>query len=184
MTWAPTKLTIEEFEARVRAFPWNGKITEIHPHHTTNYKETWQGAASIRMIRADHIVRRGWKDSGQHATLDPDGNVWLGRDWNWAPASATGHNGHDNRDRPFMIEVFANFQGDNLNVPDILEGKQRESLVRMIAAVQAHFGLEPDALKFHREMQATACPGKISKSELISSVRTYRRDTAPLAPPG
>lgn len=188
MTWQPTKLTIEEFEARVRAFPWAGRVISLHPHHTTNYKSAWKGRASIAMLYHAHVDPpryvngvnvggRGWRDFGQHVTLDPFGDVWLGRSWNDAPASATGHNGHDNRDRPFMIEVFSNFQGDATHAPDILEGKQRESLVRIIAAVQAHFGLPADALMFHREMGATACPGKISKTELISSVTTYRRDS-------
>jgi hypothetical protein len=191
MTWQPTKLSIEEFEARVRAFPWNGKIIEVHPHHTAGYKSTWRGAASIKMLRDDHVERRGWRDCGQHVTLDPDGNVWLGRDWNWHPASANGFNpdtgmlwnGTDNRDRPFMCEIFGHFEGDHARPPDVLQGQQRESLVRMIAAVQAHFGLPADAIRFHREMQATACPGKISKTELISSVRTYQRDAgASLSP--
>ena len=193
MTWLPTKLTIEEFEARVRAYPWAGHCTEFHPHHTADYKHTWRGAESIKAIRKFHMETRGFRDMAQHATLDPNGEIWLGRDWNWAPASANGFNpetgrhwnGTDNRDRPFMTEIFANFEGDATHEPDILEGKQRESLVRMIAAVQNHFALVPEAIRLHREMQATACPGKISKNDLISSVHTYRfnRDPGAITPP-
>lgn len=171
---AVTPLTIQEFEARVASFDWKGEITEVHPHHTADLKATWKGAASVESIRRHHVVTNKWRDFGQHVTLGPDGSIWLGRDWNWAPASATGHNGQDFGKRPFMIETFANFADPAHGGGDVLEGVQRSALIRIIAAVQEKWGLAPDAIRFHKEMGATLCPGNIDKAALIAAVRRHR----------
>ena len=41
----------------------------------------------------------------------------------------------------------------------------------MIAAVQERFDLPAEALKFHKEMQPTECPGNLDKGALIAAVR-------------
>jgi len=163
-----TPMPIHDLETRVREFAWQGKIVAVHPHHTADLISTWRGVPSIQSILAHH-KSRGFRDFAQHVTLDPKGMVWLGRDWNLAPASAVGHNGRNNGDRPFMIEIFANFAAG-----DELEGAQRGSLVRIVAAVQERFDLPPEAIRFHKEMQATACPGNLDKAELIEDVRAWR----------
>lgn len=177
---AVTPITIEEFEARVLSFAWKGEITEFHMHHTADAKSSWRGAASVQSIRDYHVKTRAYRDFAQHITLGPDGTIWLGRDWNWAPASATGHNGYDGQARPFMIETFGNF------VIDKLEGAQLSNLIRIIASVQERWHLAPDAIRFHKEMQATECPGNLDKAGLIAMVRTYRnghyRKPVPVAP--
>jgi hypothetical protein len=38
----------------------------------------------------------------------PQGGLWTGRNWNLAPASATGHNGTAG-EGPFMIEMVGDF---------------------------------------------------------------------------
>ena len=161
-------LTIEEFEARVRSFAWKGEISDFHMHHTADLKATWRGAASVEAIRRYHVNVRKYRDFAQHVTLGPDGTIWLGRDWNLAPASATGHNGRDSGPRPFMVETFGNFLNDKL------EGAQLSNLIRMISAVQKRFDLPSSAIMFHREMQATQCPGNLDKALLIAQVRTWR----------
>jgi|CXWL01.1.fsa_nt_gi hypothetical protein len=163
-----TPITIEEFEVRVLDFDWKGEVTAFHLHHTADPIATWKGAASVQAIRNYHVKTRGYRDFAQHVTLGPDGTIWLGRDWNLAPASATGHNGYDFQKRPFMIETFGDFRTDELR------GAQRDNLIRIIAAVQDRFDLPPDALKFHREMQATECPGKLDKAEIVAEVAAYR----------
>lgn len=161
-------LTISEFERRVKGFPWTGEITEFHVHHTADPIATWKGAASVEAIRNYHVKVRGYRDFAQHVTLGPEGSIWLGRDWNLAPASATGHNGRDGGRRPFMVEAFGDFRSDHLG------GAQLESLVRMIAAVQERFDLPAEAIKFHKEMQATECPGNLDKGALIAAVKGLR----------
>jgi len=161
-------LSIETFQQRVKEFPWQGTITEFHVHHTADPAASWKGAASVESIRNYHVNVRKYRDYAQHVTLGPDGSIWLGRDWNWAPASATGHNGYDYQKRPFMVETFGNF------LTDRLDGAQESNLVLMIAAIQERFDLPPEAIRFHKEMQATQCPGNLDKQDLIDQVRAAR----------
>lgn len=163
-----TPFTIEQFENHVRSFDWKGEITEFHVHHTADKAATWRGEDSVKSIRDYHVKVRKYRDFAQHVTLGPDGSIWLGRDWNLAPASATGHNGYDFQARPFMVETFGDFRTDTL------EGAQLDNLVRMIAAVQERFDLPPEAIKFHKEMQPTECPGNLDKAALIEAVREQR----------
>lgn len=163
-----TPFTIEQFENHVRTFDWKGAITHFHVHHTADPIATWRGEASVEAIRRYHMNIRKYRDFAQHVTLGPDGSIWLGRDWNLAPASATGHNGYDYQHRPFMVEVFADFRTDKL------EGAQHDNLVRMIAAIQERFDLPPDAIRFHREMQPTECPGALDKAALVNAVKEQR----------
>jgi hypothetical protein len=163
-----TPWTIEEFENHVRTFDWKGGITAFHVHHTADPIASWRGAASVESIRRYHVNVRKYRDFAQHVTLGPDGSIWMGRDWNLAPASATGHNGYDFQFRPFMVEAFGNF------LHDTLAGAQRDNLVRMIAAVQERFSLPPAAIKFHKEMQPTQCPGNLDKAALINAVKELR----------
>lgn len=158
-------ITISEFEQRVKDFDWRGHVTAFHVHHTADPQSTWKGAASVESIRKYHVETRGYRDFAQHVTLGPDGSIWLGRDWNLAPASAKGHNGVDYGYRPFMVETFGDFRTDKL------EGAQLEALIRMIAAVQERFGLPSEAIRFHREMQPTECPGNLDKGALIAAVK-------------
>ena len=175
MTMKP--LSIATFRQRVKEFPWQGETTEFHVHHTADPAASWKGAESVEAIRRYHVEKRGYRDSAQHVTLGPDGSIWLGRDWNLAPASATGHNGHDGGQRPFMVEIWGNFLNDKL------DGAQESNLILMIAAIQEQWGLPPEAIKFHREMQATQCPGNLDKQDLIEQVRKARMPEAPYDPP-
>lgn len=165
-------ITIEEFEARVLSFPWKGEVTEFHMHHTADPKATWKGAASVESIRQAHLKREFRQGAAQHVLLDPNGSIWLGRDWNYYPAStnAKGRNGKDNGPRPFMIETFGDFRTDKL------DGAQLANLIRIIASVQERWGLAPDAIVFHKEMEPTACPGNLDKALLVAQVRTYRQE--------
>ena len=163
-----TPLSISSFEQRVKDFAWRGEITSFHVHHTANKISTWRGADSVEAIRRYHVEVRKYRDIAQHVTLGPDGSIWLGRDWNLAPASATGHNGFDYKARPFMVECFADFRTDEL------EGGQLEAIIPMIAAIQERFALPPEAIKFHKEMQPTECPGNLDKGALIAAVREAR----------
>lgn len=158
-------ITISEFEQRVKDFAWKGEITSFHVHHTADPHSTWKGEESVESIRKYHVKTRGYRDFAQHVTLGPDGSIWLGRDWNLAPASATGHNGFDYKAHPFMVETAGDFRTDKL------EGAQLENLIRMIAAVQERFGLPSEAIKFHKEMMPTECPGNLDKGALIAAVK-------------
>ena len=129
----------------------------------------------LRMHRY-HTQQVKMRDIAQHVTIDPDGGIWMGRNWNWAPASARGHNG--NRfSGPFMIETIGDFDVGR----DPFEGAQMASVLQVIAAVQEAFDLPLDTLRFHNEMSLKSCPGtQIDKAALIADVGNVRANFAPL----
>ena len=113
-----------------------------------------------------HTLTRGWRHLGQHVTIDPQGYVWQGRPWNLAPASAVGHNGADNGVHPFMFEMIGDFRAGH----DALTGAQLDAACLVTAFVQRKFALAPNKLMFHKEMQATECPGDLDKAAIIQDV--------------
>ena len=163
--------TIDSFTGAVEAFGWgNVRITEVHWHHTYQPDH-----AAFRRDGADALVRgmyrfhtqtRGWRHLGQHVTIDPQGYVWQGRPWDIAPASAVAHNGTDSA-HPFMFEMIGDFRAGH----DSLTGAQLDAASLVTAIVQRKFGLAPEALRFHKEMQATECPGDLDKNAVIAGVR-------------
>src|SRR5829696_7484769 len=91
------ELTLEQFESMVDQFPWRRRITEVHMHHAFRPNHADFAARppiqSIEGMFRFHTEERGFSDIAQHITIDPDGQVWTGRNWNLPPASAVGHNG-------------------------------------------------------------------------------------------
>src|SRR4029079_4032190 len=93
--------------------------------------------------------------------------IWTGRNWNVAPASATGFNGNETAG-PFMIETIGNFDLGH----DSFGGDQRDAVIEVIARVQRRHGLTPEAVTFHNQMSQKSCPGtSIKKDDVIEAVR-------------
>jgi hypothetical protein len=96
------ELTLEQFESLVESFPWKRRVTEVHVHHT--FRPNHADFAARPPIQAIEGMFRfhttpkpegaGFSDIAQHITIDPRGSIWTGRNWNTAPASATGFNGN------------------------------------------------------------------------------------------
>ena len=165
------KYNIDEFAQTVDGFAWNtARITEVHWHHTylPNHALFRQRGAEqlVRDMYKFHTATRGWRHLGQHVTIDPEGFVWQGRPWNLQPASAVGHNGADNGPHPFMFEMIGDFRTGQ----DSLTGAQLDAALLVTAIVQRKFGLGPEKLRFHKEMQPTDCPGDLDKAEIIAGV--------------
>jgi hypothetical protein len=167
--------TTPRFAAAVAAFDWGaGRIGEVHWHHTyiPNHAHfrARGGERLVRDMYRYHTATRGWRHLGQHVTIDPDGVIWRGRPWNLAPASAVGHNGHDDGVHPFMFEMIGDFRAGH----DALTGAQLDAALLVTAIVQRRFGLGADALRFHREMQPTSCPGDLDKADIVAGVEKMR----------
>lgn len=172
----PLPLVIQRYGAldfleAVEAFAWGrSRITEVHWHHTgepthADFGEVG-GERLVRQMYEFHTFIRGWRHTGQHVSIDPDGFIWMGRPWNLGPASATNHNGVDNGPHPFMFEMI----GDLRHGRDPVKATQIEAAAIATAIVQRKFKLQPEALRFHKEMQATACPGDLDKDMAIATV--------------
>ena len=158
----------DELAVLLADYPFTRRVREVHLHHTwrPNHAQD-RGLASVEAMARYHTGTLGWSDIAQHLTVDSEGRLWTGRDWNRAPASAAGYNGSA-ADGPFMIEVVGDFDLGR----DPFEGAQREATVAAVAHVQRRFGLPPEALRFHNEMSSKSCPGtSLDRAEVVAAVR-------------
>ena len=102
---------LEEFVDLVETFDFTRTVTEVHLHHSWRPRQAgFLGRASLQDMWRDHTETRRWSDLAQHVTVDPAGRIWLGRNFNRAPASARGFNGND-RAGPFMVVMIGDFAG-------------------------------------------------------------------------
>ncbi len=162
------ELTLEQFADLLSRFPFQRKINAVHMHHTSvPTRRQFNGQDSVAAMWRHHTQVRRFRDIAQHITIAPDGRIWLGRNWNLPPASAAGHNG--NRDvGPFMFEMVGDFNVGR----DPFQDPQRDTALRVVALVQKRFGLEPEALRFHRELSSTDCPGHaLDRAQIVGEVR-------------
>jgi len=164
------RLTIEQFAAVLAAFEFRRRITAVHMHHTWRPNHAmWRGHDSMVGMWRFHTEERGFSDIAQHLTIDPEGQVWTGRNWNLPPASAVGHNGNSTAG-PFMFETVGDFDRGR----DVLQGSQRKAVLDVIALVQARFGLAPENLMFHNQMASKTCPGSaIAHDAFLAELRGH-----------
>lgn len=153
-------ITVDELIKRLGKY--NHK--ELHIHHT------WRPNYEIYASRPDgvywnqamtnfHINAKGWSDIAQHVTLLPDGRFATGRNFGMNPASITGYN-----TGAFAVEMIGDFDTGN----DVLEGKQRESII----GLAKFFDSRGKYVRFHRENAAKTCPGtSINKVEFMNEVK-------------
>jgi hypothetical protein len=166
-------MTIEQFEAHVKALKWpNGKPTQVYLHHT--WKPTvadWQGKPTVLGMKA-YYERQLWQDSkgkwhegwsaGPHLFIAPDG-IWLFTPLNEDGVHAAGHN-----HRTIGIEMV----GDYDLIPPM-----GNILTQSIAAMGVLFtalGLNPMGLMFHRDVSTKTCPGTaVKKTWVIELVQSW-----------
>ena len=167
------RISLHEFAALLERFPFKRRVNEVHMHHTwrPNHNQ-YRGHETIESMWRYYTREKGWKDIAQHLTIAPDGAIWLGRNWNLPPASASGHNGNA-QVGPFMFEMIGDFDKGR----DHFEGKQRETALKVVALVQKKFQLEPEMLRFHNQMSSKSCPGTaIDYKEVLQEVRQLHQE--------
>jgi len=165
------QITLAAFDSLLQEFPFQRRINAVHMHHTWRpNRAQYRGHDSIVGMWRYHTVDNGWRDIAQHLTIGPDGSLWLGRNWNQTPVSATGHNGSAAAG-PFMFEMVGDFDRGR----DPFEGPQRDAALRVIALVQRRFDLPVGSLRFHNQMSPKSCPGTaISYAETLAAVQALR----------
>lgn len=173
---APFKrLTLEQFADLVDRFHFTRKITTVHMHHTwrPNHSQ-FKGHETIVGMWNYHTRHNKWSDIAQHITIDPEGFIWLGRNWNAPPASAKGQNGGPDGG-PFMFEMIGDFDRGC----DPFAGKQRETVIRVIALIQQRFRLPPTKLLFHNMVSGKTCPGSsIRYQDVLDEVEQAHREVS------
>ncbi|MBC6699350.1 caspase family protein [Hymenobacter puniceus] len=165
------QITLAEFVAMLGQFRFTRRVTGVHMHHTWRpNRKQYAGRASIEAMWQYHTQHNGWSDIAQHISIAPDGTIWTGRNWNLAPASASGHNGNSLAG-PFMFEMIGDFDKGR----DLFDGAQRHTALHVVAHVQQHFQLPLESLHFHSQMSTKTCPGSsISYSATLQEVKRIR----------
>ncbi|MFC0342528.1 caspase family protein [Paracoccus niistensis] len=160
-------VTTNEFQEVVDDFPWTRRITEVHLHHTWRPRQRdYRGLPTLLGMWRYHTETKGWSDIAQHVTVAPDGTIWIGRNFNWAPASAIGFNGNATSG-PFMIEMIGDFDHGRESPGD----DQWQAVLKVMKSVQTHFNLPAEALRFHNEMSGKTCPGEsLDKQQVIRQI--------------
>lgn len=149
------RLTLAQFLQVLEKFSFSRQVNAVHMHHTWRpRREDFRGHDTIVAMWRHHTQVNKWSDIAQHLTIDPEGAVWLGRNWNRPPASASGHNGNS-AFGPFMFEMVGDFDQGR----DPFDGAQKDTALRVVAAVQQRFQLATDTLRFHNMMSSKSCPG-------------------------
>ncbi|MEG0964527.1 MAG: caspase family protein [Pseudomonas sp.] len=172
------RVSVEDFARLLHKFPFTRQINAVHMHHTWRpSRKDFNGHETIVGMWRYHTQTNKWSDIAQHLSIDPQGFIWLGRNWNRPPASASGHNGNASHG-PFMFEMIGDFDIGR----DPFDGKQRDTALDVVALVQAWFNLPLESLKFHNSMSDKSCPGSaLDYEEILEEVKS-RRDK--LANPG
>lgn len=165
------RINLEQFAELLNQYPFKRQIDAVHMHHTWRPSHRdFKGHDTILGMWRFHTQDRGWSDIAQHITIDPDGFIWLGRNWNRPPASAAGHNGN-RAFGPFMFEMIGNFDRGH----DPFAGPQRDTALGVIALVQERFGLAPTSLRFHNSLSGKSCPGSaLDYDEVVAAVNQIR----------
>ena len=165
------RLSLAQFSQLLEKFPFTRQVNAVHMHHTWRpARADFKGHATIVSMWRFHTQDMGWRDIAQHITIDPEGFIWLGRNWNLPPASAAGHNGNA-QFGPFMFEMVGNFDSGC----DPFDGPQRETALQVVAQVQERFNLPLPTLLFHHAMSAKSCPGSsLDYAEVAAAVQARR----------
>ncbi|CAM3345273.1 caspase family protein [Polaromonas hydrogenivorans] len=167
------RLSPEQFEQLLQNFPFTRKIDAVHMHHTWRPRHAdFRGHDTIVSMWRFHTQVNGWSDIAQHITIDPEGMIWLGRNWNLPPASAAGHNGNK-AFGPFMFEMIGDFDQGR----DPFGGLQKETALRVVALVQSRFHLPAGSLRFHNAMSPKSCPGSaLVYQDILAEVELVRQE--------
>jgi len=167
-TMPNSRITVPQFALLAQPALLTRRIIAVHLHHTWRpRRRDFRGLATIEAMRRFHM-EQGWSDIAQHLTIDPEGGLWTGRNWNLAPASATGHNGSADAG-PFMIEMVGDFDTGE----DPFDGAQRDAAIATVAHLARTFGVADDDIKFHNQLtNQKTCPGTgIERADFVKQVR-------------
>jgi len=126
----------------------NGAPKGIVLHHAA-------ASGSVESIHAYHKNYNGWAGIGYHYYVRMNGEVFRGRPDRWLGAHTTGHND--------MLGVCAEGNFDIETMPAV----QKAALSALVAQLKAQYG--ELTVYGHRDLDATACPGKHFPFEEILS---------------
>jgi len=135
-----------------------GELRFVTIHHTAWVTEAGADEAeTLRRIQRFHQVDRGWGDIAYHYLIGPSGKVYQGRDPRFESDTGTGYDttGHLN------ICLLGNFEEQHPS------DEALRALVELASQQLFVCGLPADALRTHRRVAATLCPGEHLEAWLV-----------------
>jgi N-acetylmuramoyl-L-alanine amidase len=104
----------------------------------------------LRSLQGWSRSTRGWIDIPYHYIVDFEGNVYAGRDIDFAGDTNTPYDtaGHA------LIEVIGNYEDIEPNAA------QLAAVARLMAMLAKKYNISPDTIVGHKDVAATTCPGK------------------------
>ncbi len=157
------------------------KATKVIIHHTDSVKDLDNPAQAVRNIYLWHTLGRGWGDIGYNYLIDPKGNIYEGRYGGEGVVGA-----HAGKANTGSIGIALMGDYENNDVPEAA----LNSLERLIAEKSAIHKINPIGhsefrgqtlpnIVGHRDVMATACPGKYlyAKLEIIKKLSKQTPET-------
>ena len=144
-------MEIKEVNLDFGSMNLRSKVLEyIVIHHTASTaKET------VEQIHNFHINNNGWAGIGYHFYIRKDGTIYKGRDEKYAGAHCENYN---------SVSLGICLEG-NFEIEKPTE-KQIQSVTDLVKYLRKKYG--DFKLVGHRDLNATACPGKNLYSQLLS----------------
>jgi hypothetical protein len=163
---------ITDFQSWLAGQTITRKIDSLVLHHTYRPNTSqYSGGATIEAIRKYHLSK-GWRDIGYHVLVGPDGRIWPGRPLDWTGAHAL-------VEKPDMLKLFGStsyLNNFSVGVCAIGDYESEEPSALLVAALREvlpalaqRFGIGEERLFFHRQVSATACPGKNFDPDTVRS---------------
>lgn len=127
----------------------NREVFSIVLHHTETPNEPPAMArARLRGIQNYHR-NRGWGDIAYHYLIDPAGNIYTGRDPEFAGDSGTKYD----LDGRILVCLLGNFMEEKPGEEAL------SSLVSLVSQLLEKYSLRADDVVTHQDVAATDCPG-------------------------
>lgn len=140
-----TLMTIDEFEKWIKTVSVSRTVNVLQVHHTwsPSYAQfTGSNHFSLQQnMKNYHVNSAGYADIAQHFTTFPDGTIMTGRSLNREAAAAVGMN-----QTGIAVENLGNFDRGG----DTMTAAQKNTIVRMYAAMCRRFGISPETgIRYH-----------------------------------
>ena len=116
------------------------------------------GTATVQGIHDQH-ARQGWGGIGYHYFIDKDGTIYMGR-----AETAIGIHATNNNQDSIGICFNGNFETDTMSMAQMSAGKE------LVAHLRQKYNIAISSVVRHKDVNATACPGKnFLYGEIIST---------------
>jgi hypothetical protein len=176
-------MTVAEFDKYIKTLVFPSKRTSIYLHHTWRpTPETWAGKSTIEAMKRTYETYQ-WTDNngrlhigwtkGPHLFIAQDG-IWLFYDITkdgW-------HAGGEYNVGSIGVEMVGNYDSS------LPSGKILSNTLGALAVLHRHLGLNPDNLRFHRDVSQKTCPGTmVTKKWIIPQIKDEIAKQNPAQPP-